>query len=80
MLTIWRKQKGRFPEKGSCALLWYLRICAGLEYSFWDKEINVRKLRAIAGCKKLNSIDSGDEEALEEAIGNYLDKLAKIRL
>ena len=56
------------------------KLEAGLEYSFWDKEINVRKLRAIAGCKKLNSIDSGDEEALEEAIGNYLDKLAKIRL
>lgn len=47
---------------------------AGLEYSFWDKEVNARKLRAIALCKKLNAVDSGDEvkiaEVLQELFGS----------
>lgn len=44
------------------------KLEAGLEYSFWDEEVNARKLRAIAGCKKLNAVDSGDEKTLEREI------------
>lgn len=44
------------------------KLEAGLEYSFWDEEVNNRKLRAIAGCKKLNAIDTIDEETLGIAI------------
>ena len=44
------------------------KLEAGLEYSFRDKEVHARKLRAIAGCKKLNAIDSSDIENLTIAI------------
>lgn len=44
------------------------KLEAGLEYSFWDEEVNARKLRAIKVCKKLNTIDSGDEEVLQKTI------------
>lgn len=44
------------------------KLDAGLEYSFWDAEVNARKLHAIAGCKKLNAVDPSDEPAQEAAI------------
>lgn len=53
------------------------KLEAGLEYFFWNQEVNSRKLRAIAGCKKLNSIDSGDEEKLEEVIRELLGETGK---
>lgn len=53
------------------------KLEAGLEYSFWDKEVNSRKLRAIEGCKKLNSIDSGDEEALGNAIRELFGEIGE---
>lgn len=44
------------------------KLNAGLEYDFWDEEVNARKLHAIDGCKRLNSIDSKDEKAVFEAL------------
>lgn len=44
------------------------KLDAGLEYDFWDKEVNARKLHAIKGCAKLNAIDPTEEEAREEAV------------
>lgn len=44
------------------------KLDAGLEYDFWDKEVNARKLHAIEGCKKLNAVDPADEAAQEAAI------------
>ena len=44
------------------------KLDAGLEYDFWDEEVNARKLHAIEGCQRLNSIDTRDEEARETAI------------
>ena len=44
------------------------KLDAGLEYDFWDEEVNARKLHAIEGCQKLNSIPVTDEAARTEAI------------
>ena len=44
------------------------KLDAGLEYDFWDDEVNGRKLHAIEGCKELNAIDSTEEAAREEVI------------
>lgn len=44
------------------------KLDAGLEYCFWDKEVNARKLHAIKGCEKLNAISVNDESARELAI------------
>lgn len=46
------------------------KLEAGLEYDFWDKEVNERKLHAIDGCKKLNNTDQRDGRAVYEAIKN----------
>lgn len=44
------------------------KLDAGLEYSFLDEEVNARKLHAIEGCRKLNSVDPSDGEAQAEAV------------
>lgn len=44
------------------------KLDAGLEYCFWDEEVNARKLHAVAGCRKLNAIDPTDSIAVEAAI------------
>ena len=44
------------------------KLDAGLEYDFWDKGVNGRTLHAIAGCRKLNAIDSSDEAAVFKAL------------
>lgn len=37
------------------------KLNAGLEYSFWDEEVNSLKVHAMEGCKKLNGINPQDE-------------------
>lgn len=44
------------------------KLDAGLEYSFWDEEVDARKLHAVLGCQKLNSISVLDYDAREAAI------------
>ena len=44
------------------------KLDAGLEYDFWDEEVNGRKLHAIKGCEKLNAIPVTEEAAREAAI------------
>lgn len=44
------------------------KLDAGLEYDFWDAEVNARKVNAVQGCQKLNSISILEEEKREEAI------------
>ena len=44
------------------------KLDAGLEYSFWDEEVDARKLHAVQGCQKLNAISVLDIEARERAI------------
>lgn len=41
------------------------KLDAGLEYDFWDEEVNARKLKAIEGCRKLQKLQeagAGEEE------------------
>lgn len=44
------------------------KLEAGLEYDFWDKEVNARKLHAVKGCMRLNAIDPFDDKARVAAI------------
>ena len=44
------------------------KLDAGLEYDFWDKEVDGRKLNAVIGCEKLNAISVLDSETREAAI------------
>ena len=44
------------------------KLDAGLEYDFWDEEVDGRKLHAIRGCEKLNGIPVTDGEAREQAV------------
>lgn len=44
------------------------KLEAGLEYSFWDEEVDARKLQAVLGCQKLNAISVLDYDAREAAI------------
>ena len=44
------------------------KLDAGLEYDFWDAEVNGRKLRAIEGCRKLNAIDPREELARTDVL------------
>ncbi|MDD3219922.1 MAG: sugar O-acetyltransferase [Lachnospiraceae bacterium] len=44
------------------------KLEAGLEYDFWDKEVNARKMHAVDGCQKLNQTDQKDDKAVEYAI------------
>lgn len=53
------------------------KLQSGLLYSMRDKEGNGQKLAAISGCKRLNSVDTSDREALDEAIRNLFSKVGK---
>lgn len=44
------------------------KLDAGMEYDFWDEEVDARKLNAVLGCQKLNAISVLDGEAREVAI------------
>ena len=42
------------------------KLDAGLEYSFWDKDVNARKLRAVRICREIMELDQSDEDAIAE--------------
>ncbi len=44
------------------------KLDAGLEYDFWDEDVNARKLHAIEICAKLNALPVTEEAARERAI------------
>ena len=44
------------------------KLDAGLEYDFWDSEVDARKLHAIEGCARLNAIPVTEGAAREAAI------------
>jgi maltose O-acetyltransferase len=44
------------------------KLRAGLEYNFYDKEVDALKLHALKGCQKLNAIDVTDYETREKII------------
>ncbi|MGI6217002.1 MAG: sugar O-acetyltransferase [Coriobacteriales bacterium] len=43
------------------------KLDAGLEYNFDDPDVNARKLHAVEGCARMNSIPMTDEEEHEAA-------------
>lgn len=53
------------------------KLDAGLEYDFWDAEVNARKLSAIKGCAKLNAINPTDEAARAKAIGELFGSVGE---
>ncbi len=53
------------------------KLDAGLEYDFWDAEVNARKLNAIEGCKKLNAADPGKEGAIMEILKDFLGSVGE---
>ena len=46
------------------------KLKAGLEYSFWDSEVNSLKAHAMRHCAILNSIDPGDDDAIAAELHN----------
>lgn len=44
------------------------KLDAGMEYDFWDEEVNARKLHAIDGCRRLNALAVTEDAARGEAI------------
>ena len=44
------------------------KLEAGLEYSFWDKDVNARKQHAMKHCAILISIDPADEDRIAEEL------------
>lgn len=53
------------------------KLNAGLEYDFWDEDINARKLYAISGCAELNAIAPNDEKSREKAIRYLFGSVGK---
>ncbi|MEY8524304.1 DapH/DapD/GlmU-related protein [Lachnospiraceae bacterium 38-10] len=47
------------------------KLDAGLEYDFWDDEVNARKLYAIDGCRRIGSIDQKNGKELLRAITEF---------
>lgn len=50
------------------------KLEAGLEYDFWDEEVNSRKLNAIEGCKKLREIDPADEAEIHRILKDFFGR------
>lgn len=48
------------------------KLDAGLEYDFWDKGVNRRKLRAIHMCERMNAMPMDNEAAREPLIRELL--------
>lgn len=45
------------------------KLDAGLEYDFWDDDVNARKLHAIEGCRKLTKVlENGTYDEQTEAV------------
>lgn len=53
------------------------KLEAGLEYDFWDEEVNSKKLHAVKGCQKLNQTDVSDGAACEQAIRELFGSVGK---
>mgnify|MGYP004655241695 CR=1 FL=1 len=53
------------------------KLDAGLEYDFWDDDVNARKLHALEGCQNLNSIPMQEDEKREKAIRELFGSVGK---
>ena len=50
------------------------KLDAGLEYSFYDDEVNARKVNAARLCAELNAIPQSDEDAIEKKLKELFGK------
>lgn len=53
------------------------KLDAGLEYDFWDPDVDARKRHAVQSCQKLNSISVIDSKAREVAIRELFGSCGK---
>lgn len=53
------------------------KMRAGMPFSVRDPEVYASKLRAVEGCKRLNSIDGTDNEAKEAAIRDLFGSVGR---
>lgn len=51
---------------------------AGLEYDFWDDEVNARKANAMDICKRLNEQDPKDEERIADTLRELFGSAGEI--
>lgn len=45
------------------------KLDAGLEYDFWDAEVDARKLNALKWCQRLNALPMQDKASRAAALG-----------
>ena len=53
------------------------KLESGLPFSVRDSEVDKRKLSAVRGCQKLNSVDIMDNESKERAIRELFGSAGK---
>jgi maltose O-acetyltransferase len=53
------------------------KLDAGLEYDFWDPEVNARKMNAVAGCQRLNACDPSDVEAVRAILKDFFGSVGE---
>ena len=53
------------------------KLDAGLEYSFYDDEVNERKVNAARLCAELNAIPQSNEDAIEEKLKELFGRSGK---
>lgn len=54
------------------------KLEAGLEYDFWDDEVNARKANAMELCQKLNAQDPKDEAAIADTLREIFGSCGEI--
>ena len=54
------------------------KLEAGLEYDFWDDEVNARKANAMELCQKLNAQDPKDEAAIADTLREMFGSCGEI--
>lgn len=54
------------------------KLEAGLEYDFWDDEVNARKANAMDICKRLNEQDPKDERKIADTLQELFGSAGEI--
>lgn len=54
------------------------KLDAGLEYDFWDDEVDARKQYAIEWCEKIHKIDQKDGEAIAAALTEFFGSAGEL--
>ncbi|MDD3794466.1 MAG: sugar O-acetyltransferase [Lachnospiraceae bacterium] len=54
------------------------KLDAGLEYDFWDDEVDGRKQYAIEWCNRIHQIDQRDGEAIAKALSEFFGSTGEL--